>query len=494
MTQLDLVPRPSPNDCRPSLEERRRALFEEGSPYAPAERSEIVGIEHVLERVDEVLHCLVHAERYAQAGSRLEPGVVFAGPPGTGKTLAARYLATASGALFVDACSFPSEDALLEPADVRALFGHAREARLSQGRPVILFWDELDAIVSTMSPYGRRETDIASQLIQELDGIRGKSEGLLLVACANSPEALPPALRRRGRIGITIPFHEPDLDGKALLLSHYAGRFEPAEGIDYLRVALLFNGATPASTLEEVAGQAWRKAVRRSIETGEDAVLLEGDLRRAALDHVLGPRAYPRRSSKALLRTAVHEIGHALVARAYGIPVRIVSCRQGTSTFGVTAVGSGSGEPESVAQGLARLRIGLAGALAEVEVGLGQGGGSENDVAIATRVASQLVVSQGLGEGGRIFDPSALGGVTGPARSVPAVSEWLLSQTDADAVSLVQEAADDVRALLGEIGGPALLALGELLAERETLDGYELEHATRDLLGVILPSRAPQAL
>lgn len=44
-------------------------------------------------------------------------------------------LATASGALFVDACSFPSEDGLLEPADVRALFGHARDARLSQGRP-----------------------------------------------------------------------------------------------------------------------------------------------------------------------------------------------------------------------------------------------------------------------------------------------------------------------------------------------------------------------
>jgi len=216
---------------------------------------------------------------------------------------------------------------------------------------------------------------------------------------------------------------------------------------------------------------------------------------RAAVDHVLGPRAYPRRSSEALLRTAVHEIGHALVALAYGIPVRIVSCRQGTSNFGVTAVGSGSGEPEGVTQGgLARLRIGLAGALAEVEAGLGQGGGSENDVAIATRVASQLVVSHGLGEGGRIFDPSALGGVTGPARSAPAVSEWLLSQVDEDAASLVEEAAEDVRALLAEIGGPALLALGELLAERETFDGYELELEARNVLGAITSSRAPQAL
>ena len=494
MTKLDLVPRPSENDSAASLEERRHTLFEEGSPYAPVERSQIVGVEHVLERVDEVLHWLVHAERYVEAGSRLEPGVLFAGPPGTGKTLAARYLASASGALFVDARSFPSEESSLQPSDVRALFRHARGARLEQARPIILFWDELDAVVSSTGPFGHaRATDICSQLIQELDGIGGKSDGLVLLACTNAPEALPPSLRRRGRIGTTIPFHEPDLAGKALLLSHYAGRFEAAEAIDYRRVASLFNGATPASALEEVAGQAWREAIRRSIEEGEDAVLCEDDLHRAALDHVLGPRAYPRRSSEALLRTAVHEIGHALVALAYGIPVRIVSCRQGTSYLGVTAAGWASMEPESVEQGLARLRIGLAGALAEVEAGLGQGGGSENDVAIATRVASQLVASHGLGAGGRIFDPTALGGVTGPPRSAPAVSEWLLSQVDEDAATLLQEAAGDVRALLGEIGGPALLALGEHLAERETLDGRELEEAVRDLVGELPNAGAPRS-
>jgi len=161
LTQLDLVSRPSPNGRRPSLEERRRTLFDEGSPYAPAERSEIVGIEHVLERVDEVLHWLVYAERYAQPGSRLEPGVLFAGPPGTGKTLAARYLAAASGAIFVDARAFPTEESSLQPSDVQALFRRAREARLAQARPLILFWDELDAVVCATRPFGnQRATDL----------------------------------------------------------------------------------------------------------------------------------------------------------------------------------------------------------------------------------------------------------------------------------------------------------------------------------------------
>jgi hypothetical protein len=59
LTTLDLVPRSSSNGNAASLEERRRALFDEGSHYAPAERSQIIGVENVLERVDEVFHWLM---------------------------------------------------------------------------------------------------------------------------------------------------------------------------------------------------------------------------------------------------------------------------------------------------------------------------------------------------------------------------------------------------------------------------------------------------
>jgi ATP-dependent Zn protease len=475
LTQLEVVSRP-PNRSAGSLEERRRALFLEGSPYAPAYRSDIVGVEEVLERVDDVLHVLVHADRYAEAGSRLEPGILLTGPPGTGKTLAARYLATASGALFVDARAFPTAERALAPEDVSALFRHAREARAEHGRPVVLFWDELDAVCPVSGPWGKRATDVCSQLIAELDGIAGKAEGVLLVACTNEPNALPPALRRRGRIGITIPFQAPDLEGKALLLAHYASGFACEEGIDYLRIASLLDPDRPASALEEIAAQAWREAVRRSIDESSEPTLCEDDLRRAALDDVFGPRALPRRSEEKLLRTAVHEIGHALLALRHGVAVRLVSCRQGATFLGVTTTGEDRGGPETIAQGLARLRIGLAGMLAEVEAGLGQGGGAQGDVFAATRIASGLV-SYGVGASGLIFEPHALGDNDGPSRSLPAVSEWLLSRVDADAVALIEEAASDVRSYLAEIGGEALLQLGQLLVERETLDGRELEEA-----------------
>jgi SpoVK/Ycf46/Vps4 family AAA+-type ATPase len=489
LTQLETRPR-TPNRSTDSLEERRRALFREGSPYAPAYRSDIVGVEEVLERVDDVLHVLVHAERYAQAGSRLEPGVLLTGPPGTGKTLAARYLATASDALFVDVRAFPAQDRSLEPEDVSALFRLAREARREQGRPVVLFWDEIDAVCSASGPWGCRATDVCSQLIAELDGVSGKAEGVLLVACTNEPNALPPALRRRGRIGITIPFQAPDREGKALLLAHYASHYEREQGIDYLRIASLLDPAAPASALEEIAGQAWREAVRRSIDEDAEPALTEGDLRRAALDDVFGARAYPRRSEKSLLRTAVHEIGHALLALRHGIPVRLVSCRQGASFLGVTSTGEGSDGPETIAEGLARLRIGLAGMLAEVEAGLGQGGGAQRDVFAATRVASDLV-SYGVGKSGLIFEPHALGGSGGPSRSLPAVSEWLLAQVDADAAALLAEAASDVRAYLAEVGGETLLELGRLLVERETLDGRELEEAICGLAAASLVGLDP---
>lgn len=247
-------------------------------------------------------------------------------------------------------------------------------------------------------------------------------------------------------------------------------------------MARLLDTPTPASALEEVAGQSWREAVRRSIRDGSDACLGEDDLREAALDHVFGPRAYPPRTRQALLRTAVHEIGHALAALAYGIPIRIVSCRRGYAALGVTGTVRGEHGPERLADGLAQLRIGLAGALAEIEAGLGQGGGESGDVAMATRRACELVVSHGLTTGGRVFDPTALGGMTGPSRSAPAVSEWLLAQVDRDAASLLERAARDVRALLGQIGREAILSLAERLVERETMDGVEFENAVREVL------------
>jgi ATP-dependent Zn protease len=483
LTQLEIAPRTS-NRSAGSLEERRRVLFREGSPYAPAHRADIVGVEEVLERVEDVLHVLVYADRYAEAGSRLEPGILLTGPPGTGKTLAARYLATASDVLFVDARAFPTADRALAPEDVSALFRHAREARAEQGRPVVLFWDEIDAVCTVSGPWGKRGTDICSQLIAELDGVFGKAEGVLLLACANEPNALPPALRRRGRIGITIPFQAPDLEGKALLLAHYASGYEREKGIDYLRIASLLNPDRPASALEEIAGQAWREAVRRAIDEDAEASVSEADLRRAALEDVFGPRAFPRRSEEGLLRTAVHEIGHALLARRHGVAVRLVSCRQGATFLGVTTTGEDRDGADTIAQGLARLRIGLAGMLAEIEAGLGQGGGAQGDVFAATRVASDLV-SYGVGASGLIFEPHALGGNGGPSRSLPAVSEWLLSRVDAEAAALLEEAASDVRSYLAEIGGEALLLLGQLLVERETLDGRELEEAVRELIGEI---------
>lgn len=230
--------------------------------------------------------------------------------------------------------------------------------------------------------------------------------------------------------------------------------------------------------------------MRRSIDEDAEPALTEGDLRRAALDDVFGARAYPRRSEKSLLRTAVHEIGHALLALRHGIPVRLVSCRQGASFLGVTSTGEGSDGPETIAEGLARLRIGLAGMLAEVEAGLGQGGGAQRDVFAATRVASDLV-SYGVGKSGLIFEPHALGGSGGPSRSLPAVSEWLLAQVDADAAALLAEAASDVRAYLAEVGGETLLELGRLLVERETLDGRELEEAICGLAAASLVGLDP---
>jgi cell division protease FtsH len=307
---------------------------------------------------------------------------------------------------------------------------------------------------------------------------------VLLIACTNTPGGLPPALLRRGRLGVTIPFQAPDLAGKTLLLKHYATRLSTAGPIDYGCIAGLFDEAAPASAIEEAVVEAWRAAVRRSLAVDGRPALGHEDLRVAALDHTLGACSYRRCSPAALLRTAVHEVGHALTALAYGIPVRLLSVRPNATRLGLTSTSNPSDDPGTTEEGSARLRICLGGMLAEIEAGLGQGGGSGADLASATQLAAHLVGAHGLGRRVGYFDPSALGGPSA-ARSHPAVSEWLLARVDQDAADLLQVAAGDVRALLADIGGQELLALGERLAEQETLDGREFEAAVHDMLGRI---------
>jgi cell division protease FtsH len=455
-----------------ALECARVELFATGSAFAPATADEIAGLDDVVARVDELVRWLADADRFAEHGARLEPGVLFEGPPGTGKTLLARYLATASGARFVDVRDFPCHDELGE-ADVAALFRHARETRSRESCPVVLFWDELDELCpGPFGPLARTRARAVSALLAELDGVRGKARGVLLVACSNQPDELDAALLRPGRLGLRIELRPPDPAGQRLLLGHQVGRYPGGDAVGLDELVPFLAPEDTAAAIEEAVASAWRASVTRALDTGAVAHLAQADLRLALADRLLGaPPSFLRLGGDQRFRVAVHEVGHALAALAFAGGLRLVTVRPGRTTFGTTLT-----EPFPAAATLdglfAELRIGLGGLAAEQVANVPRGTGCAGDTLRVSELALRAVELFAAGRRCGAFNPDATARRRG--HRDPELSDALLARADLDAEELVAQALADVERVLRDVGRQPILALAEVLAERETMTGAEL--------------------
>jgi hypothetical protein len=127
-------------------------------------------------------------------------GYLLHGPPGNGKSTAIRAMMTSRG---LSAFTMGLFMAHLTDADLQELF----EEALSQ-RPAIVIFEDLDR---AFPRNGESQCPISLQsLLNSLDGV-ATGEGLVVVATANEPAALDPAiLRRPGRFDRVVRFANPN--------------------------------------------------------------------------------------------------------------------------------------------------------------------------------------------------------------------------------------------------------------------------------------------
>ena len=151
-------------------------------------------------------------------------GILLYGPPGTGKSYLAKAVATEADGTFLSVSSSDLLSRWLGDSEklVRSLFEMAREAYKTEGKPSIIFVDEIDSLVSARSD---SENDasrrVKTEFLVQMQGVGHDDEGVLVLAATNIPWCLDSAIRRRFERRIYIPL--PELQARLQMFKIHIG-------------------------------------------------------------------------------------------------------------------------------------------------------------------------------------------------------------------------------------------------------------------------------
>ena len=271
--------------------------------------ADIGGYRHLKEELLQYADFLRNPEIYKGINVRTPRGILFSGPPGVGKTAMARALAGECGVNFILAAGTMATKRYVGEGceTIGLLFETAR-----QNAPCFIFIDEFDAMAKRRTADSEGSNSVINQnvakLLTELDGCLNNT-GVILIGATNMPEHIDEAVRRSGRMDTIIHFDLPDEETlREIVQIHIKGKPHSSD-VTMESVVNTFNGfsgAQVSSTLNDAMLIGLRRGRRyftmQDLDEATDKLLI-GKTARA---HV--------RTSDAIYRTAVHEVGHLLVA------------------------------------------------------------------------------------------------------------------------------------------------------------------------------------
>lgn len=216
---------------------------------------------------DRVLDVLHRPADYARMGVPFPAGVLLAGPPGCGKSFAAGRIAAFLG--------WPLHE--IQVSGVGSMWLHETARRLAEAfdaaaaeAPAVVLLEELDALGRTRADGQGPTSEEVNTLLRLVEAAPGRR--LLVIGTTNRPDAIDPALRRRGRFDLVETMDFPDEHGIGEMLRALLQDRPHAPALDLQRAARTL-ARRPVSDAVWVVNEAARLAVRGGHEMIDDLVL-----------------------------------------------------------------------------------------------------------------------------------------------------------------------------------------------------------------------------
>jgi len=437
--------------------------------------SDVAGVEEAKDDVQEIIEFLRDPKKFTRLGGRIPKGVLLMGPPGTGKTLIARAIAGEASVPFfsISGSDFVEMFVGVGASRVRDLFEQGKK-----NAPCIIFIDEIDAVgrhrgAGLGGGHDEREQTL-NQLLVEMDGFES-NEGVILIAATNRPDVLDPALLRPGRFDRRIVVDKPDVRGREGILQVHTKRtpLDPSVDLEVIaRGTPGFAGADLENLVNEAALLAAHnnrdRVVMDDFEQSKDKVMMGGERKNTVI------------SAEEQQITAVHESGHALVAKLIPKtdPVHKVTIIPRGRALGLTQQlpneDKYSMNQEAVLSMIAML---MGGRAAEETVFGTFTTGAGNDIERATELARKMVCEWGMSSKlgpvsfGKKDEQVFLGRDMQTAANY---SEQTAIEIDQEIRQIVSTQYERCMTLLRE-NRSALDRMSAALLEYETLDGNEID-------------------
>jgi len=435
---------------------------------------DVAGLSGAKEDMQDIISYFENPMSYVEMGAKVPKGVLMNGGPGNGKTLLARAVAGEINCPFISISGSSFNDTFIGVGSsrVRALFDYADELAVEYGG-CIIFIDEFDAVASARTALSHSENDTTvNELLHRMDGIEKGNNPVIVLAATNRAQSLDPAVLRPGRFDRIVQVNKPYVKDRIELLNIALDTVVHDDYIDINDIAHMtigFSGAELANLINEAA-------IIAINNYGESVSMFDIEL---AYDNITLGREIKgmEQSQDKKWMTAVHEAGHA-VAVLYNQndthAVHKVSITPRSNTLGVMHLLPLFESYDIREQDMrAHIVTCLCGSLSEEAFGFGRGTGLRSDIAVASQIAYDMVVTYGMSPQLNYIS------YDGFDHNLP---NDIATEVHKEAQKIVNECLLQAQSLV-ELHKKEIEMIAELLMEEGTVFGYEIY----ELLGLEEP-------